>query len=53
MDMIMLAIQNAREREKDDWAGLFQQADKRFKFVSINAMENSASAVIVAIWEGR
>ena len=51
MDMIMLTIQNARERERDDWVGLFQQADRRFKFVSVTAQENSASAVIVATWE--
>ena len=51
MDMIMLTIQNARERERDDWVALFEQADGSFKFVSATAQEDSASAVIVAIWE--
>ena len=51
MDMDMLAIQNAREREMDDWIGLFEKADRRFRFVSATAMENSASAVIVVTWE--
>lgn len=52
MDLVMLTLQNAREREKDDWASLFEQADKKFRFISATAMEKSATAVIVAVWEG-
>ena len=52
MDMIMLTLQNAREREEDDWKKLFAQADERFELVSITrAAKDSAAAIIVAEWK--
>ena len=52
MDMIMLTLQNAREREEGDWRKLFAQADEKFELVSITRMgKDSAAAIIVAEWK--
>ena len=51
MDMMMLSLMNARERERDDWTSLFRQADERLRLESIIPMEKGASAVIVATWD--
>jgi hypothetical protein len=52
MDMIMLTLFNARERDQDDWKNLFELADPGFKFLSAKrAKESEPPAVIVASWE--
>ena len=50
MDMIMLSLFNARERERSDWEQLFNQADERFKDVRIWVPEGATLAVIDAVW---
>ena len=52
MDMIMLSLFNARERERSDWEQLFKEADYRFGDVRIWVPEGSALAVIEAVWAG-
>ena len=51
MDMIMLTLFNAREREKADWHSLFRQADSRFTNVKIWMPEGATLAIIEAVWE--
>lgn len=52
MDMIMLTLFNAREREKTDWIDLLQKADPRFKNTKIWTPEGATLAIIEAYWEG-
>ena len=52
MDMLMLTLCNARERDRDDWEALFRSADERFRFVSAFIPENSSLGIIDAIWKG-
>ena len=48
--MLMLTLQNARERELHDWEEMFQQADPRFKWVGAKVKEGDSSAVIEVLW---
>lgn len=52
MDMLMLTLQNGREREMDDWKQLLKRADERFNLTTAIAPEKSAIGVIEVIWEG-
>ena len=52
MDMLMLTLCNARERDRDDWEMLFKQADNRFQFVDASVPEGSSLAIIEAKWRG-
>ena len=49
--MLMLTLQNARERELDDWEELFHQADPRYKWIGAKVKEGDSSAVIEVTWE--
>ena len=50
MDLIMLSLQNSREREEEDWAKLFELTDKNLQIVSAKrTSKDSASAVIVGM----
>lgn len=51
MDVTMLEIGNAKERDLDEWKGLFTRADTRFKFKGITQPEGSNLALLEAIWE--
>ena len=48
----MLELQNSRERELEDWAALFVQADARFKFLGGQQPAGSKLWIMEAIWEG-
>ena len=50
MDMLMLTLCNARERDRDDWKTLFKSADSRFYFVSAYIPEGSSLGIIEASW---
>lgn len=52
MDMIMMSLFNAREREAKDWIGLFGNADSRFRDVRVWKPEGSHLALIEATWSG-
>ncbi|MCJ1353124.1 MAG: hypothetical protein MMC33_003109 [Icmadophila ericetorum] len=52
MDMLMLTLYNAREREQDDWGQLFKQADQRFTLIRALRSKNSGAGIIEAVWEG-
>lgn len=51
MDLTILELQNAREREIDDWAGLFKQADAQFYFLGGKQPTGSNLWIIEAVWE--
>ena len=51
MDMLMLTLCNARERDRDAWEGLFKEADDRFQFVSAYVPDGSSLGIIVAEWK--
>ncbi|KAI9873469.1 MAG: hypothetical protein M1830_000374 [Pleopsidium flavum] len=51
MDLTMLELQNSREREIDDWAELFRQADARYKFLGGKQPKGSRLWIIEAIWQ--
>ncbi|KAJ5092932.1 hypothetical protein N7456_008793 [Penicillium angulare] len=52
MDLIMLTLFNAREREEAEWIDLFKKADPRFSNVKIWMPEGAAMAIIEIVWEG-
>jgi hypothetical protein len=50
MDVAMMTLQNAQERDKDEWISLFKRADERFSFAGVTQPEGSDLAVIVFTW---
>lgn len=51
-DLVMSSIQNARERELDDWKDLFKKADARYSFEEVISPAGSNHSLIVAVWKG-
>jgi hypothetical protein len=52
MDAIMLSLFNSRERDEDDWGGLFAKADDRFmRFEARRIKENPSTGIMVAEWK--
>ncbi|KAI1775119.1 S-adenosyl-L-methionine-dependent methyltransferase [Hypoxylon cercidicola] len=51
-DLVMTAIQNAKERELGDWAELFRNADKRFELQEPIRPPGSNHSILVAVWKG-
>ncbi|MCJ1463377.1 hypothetical protein MMC07_001984 [Pseudocyphellaria aurata] len=49
-DLCMLELHNAKERDKNDWAKLFQEADSRFIFVGVKQPVQSKLSIIEAVW---
>ncbi|TGO45865.1 hypothetical protein BCON_0360g00090 [Botryotinia convoluta] len=52
MDLTMLELQNSRERELEDWAKLFEDADPRFTFKGGNQPAGSNLWILEAVWDG-
>ena len=48
----MMAMLNARERGRHDWAELFREADERFRFLGVQDPPGSQMAFIEAAWQG-
>lgn len=53
LDMIMFTNFNSRERERTDWKMIFEQADPRFKNLSIWTPEGSALCIIECEWRDK
>ena len=51
MDMLMLSICNARERDTEDWRQVFEDADPRFKVLRVFTPSGSALGIIDVVWE--
>ena len=47
----MLQLQNAKERDADDWIQLFLDTDPRFKVLVIKQPQFSKLGIIEAIWD--
>lgn len=52
MDIVMLELFNAHEREMEDWKTLFEAADRRFDFQGGFLPEGSNKWIFVAEWKG-
>ena len=50
LDIMMMGITNSKEREMNEWADLFKEADPRFKFKGGFKPEGSRLWIIEAIW---
>ena len=50
--MIMLMTYNAKEREKEEWNNLFQEADPRFKLLGASQPPGYDLWNIELCWEG-
>ncbi|PYI04432.1 S-adenosyl-L-methionine-dependent methyltransferase [Aspergillus sclerotiicarbonarius CBS 121057] len=51
MDMTMLTLCNAYERESQDWKKVIEQADSRFKIAQM-LVPNDSEGIIEIVWEG-
>lgn len=51
MDMQMLAVLNAQERDEGQFRALFEAADRRFVFVGVRRFAGCLMAVVEAVWE--
>ncbi|PYH95247.1 S-adenosyl-L-methionine-dependent methyltransferase [Aspergillus ellipticus CBS 707.79] len=52
IDMSMLALNNSRLRDVEEWNDLFQQADPRFGAVKCWNPPDAALAIMEVVWEG-
>ncbi|KAI0513195.1 S-adenosyl-L-methionine-dependent methyltransferase [Xylaria bambusicola] len=52
MDISMKAFNNARERDAETWAMLFERADPRYEFLGITIPQGARMAIIQAQWRG-
>jgi hypothetical protein len=48
----MKELQNAKERDEDDWIELFGRAHPNFKLNSVQTPLGSALSIIEVVWEG-
>ena len=51
MDMLMLSICNARERDEEDWRQVFKEADSRFEVLRVFTPKGSALGIIDVVWK--
>lgn len=52
MDIGMLQLLNAQQREQDEWPELFRRADARYRYVGAKKPAGGIRWIIEAIWEG-
>lgn len=51
IDMTMLGLLNATERDVEGWHELFQEADPRFKVKTISMTPPGLMGIIEVVWE--
>ncbi|EGX95068.1 O-methyltransferase, putative [Cordyceps militaris CM01] len=51
MDMIMLTLLNAQERDEAEFKALFAAADPRFKFQGVTRAQGCRMSVVEAVWD--
>ncbi|KAK2608453.1 Alpha-1,3-mannosyltransferase cmt1 [Conoideocrella luteorostrata] len=51
MDMVMLTLLNAQEREEQEFKALFNAADHRFVFKGVTRTPGCRMSVVEAVWE--
>ena len=49
----MLAMANAKERDRNDWVDLFASIDPRFKVQNIVTPEKSQLSIVEVVWDGQ
>ena len=47
----MLGMQNAMERDADEWVSLLKRADARFKIDSFRSVKGSTLSMMEVIWD--
>ncbi|MCJ1246594.1 hypothetical protein MMC30_003803 [Trapelia coarctata] len=52
MDVVMLMLLNAQERDEVQWANLFRRADERFRYLGARRPEGAVLSIIEVAWEG-
>ncbi|PWY71715.1 S-adenosyl-L-methionine-dependent methyltransferase [Aspergillus heteromorphus CBS 117.55] len=52
IDMTMLAVNNSRLRDEEEWHALFQEADPRFGAIKCWTPPQAALAIMEVAWEG-
>jgi len=52
VDLIMLSLMNATEREESDWRRVFATADARFVDIKFSKPQGSLFSIIEATWSG-
>lgn len=52
LDLCMMATFNSKERTVSEWDGLFQTADRRFRFLGAKRPSQGLLWIIEAVWEG-
>lgn len=52
MDIGMLQLLNAQQREMDEWPELFRRADARFHFLGARKPDGAVRWIIEAEWRG-
>ncbi|KAK6224822.1 o-methyltransferase [Colletotrichum tabaci] len=51
MDMVMLAVLNAQERNEDEYRELFKAADERYVFKGVMRPRGCRMSIIEAVWD--
>lgn len=51
MDMVMLAVLNAQERDEEQYRALFKAADERFVLTKILRPKGCRMSIIEAVWD--
>jgi hypothetical protein len=51
MDLTMLEIGNAKERDLGEWKALFEKADSRFVFRGVEQPPGSSLSIIEVTWD--
>ncbi|KAF6825300.1 o-methyltransferase [Colletotrichum plurivorum] len=51
MDMVMLAVLNAQERNEEEYRALFKAADERFVFKGVLRPKGCRMSIIEAVWD--
>lgn len=52
IDLQMMVMLNAKERDRQAWIDLFKAADERFEVQSIGTPPDSALGIIEVVWTG-
>jgi hypothetical protein len=52
MDIGMLQLLNAQQREEEEWSELFRRADARYRYLGARKPEGAIRWIIVAEWDG-
>jgi hypothetical protein len=51
MDLNMLSLLNAKERDADGYKQLFALADERYKFLGASTPKGSRMSIMEAVWD--